>query len=202
LQENLQYRQEVLKRAGSDRNLQRELWIACSRDILYWVNVFGWTYDPRKISSGMTPKLPFITWEYQDEAFLALDESVGQTDVLIEKSRDMGASWICLTLFTWRWLFRPMESYLMVSRKESLVDGSGDSLFSHVDFILKGLPEWMRPNFRRNKWFPLVRASREVLRTVRGRGRETEIPVVRPGMRPPGTRRGDRHAVGYRLPGK
>ena len=147
----MRYRQEMLTRAGSDRDLQRELWIACSRDILYWINAFGWTYDPRKISDGMTPKIPFVTWEYQDEAFLALDESIGKSDVLIEKSRDMGASWICLTLFTWRWLFRPMESYLMVSRKESLVDGSGDSLFAHVDFILKGLPEWMRPKYRRNK---------------------------------------------------
>jgi len=44
-----------------------------------------------------------------------------------------------------------MESFLMVSRKEALVDGAGDSLFSHIDFILKGLPSWMRPQRKRNK---------------------------------------------------
>jgi len=73
------------------------------------------------------------------------------TDVIVEKSRDMGASWICLTTFAYHWLFRPMESFLMVSRKEALVDGAGDSLFSHIDFILKGLPSWMRPQRKRNK---------------------------------------------------
>jgi len=117
------------------------------------VNTFAWTYDPRKPN----PKLPFITYEYQDEAFLSMEEAMPSEDgflghdVLIEKSRDMGASWICLTLFTWRWHFRKLQSFLMVSRKEGLVDGSGDSLFSHIDFIHKGLPSWMMPQLRRNK---------------------------------------------------
>jgi len=100
---------------------------------------------------GRSPKLPFITWPFQDNAFLCLDESIGVTDVIVEKSRDMGASWICLTTFAYHWLFRPMESFMMVSRKEALVDGAGDSLFSHIDFILKGLPAWMRPRRKRNK---------------------------------------------------
>jgi hypothetical protein len=118
------------------------------------VNTFVWTFDPRKPN----PKLPFITYEYQDEAFMALEESLPSgdggfrgNDVVIEKSRDMGASWICLTLFAWRWLFSSFQSFLMVSRKEGLVDGSGDSLFSHIDFINKGLPSWMLPEMRRNK---------------------------------------------------
>tara|TARA_Y100000310_G_scaffold88483_2_gene85467 strand:- start:29 stop:1498 length:1470 start_codon:yes stop_codon:yes gene_type:complete len=80
-----------------------------------------------------------------------LDESIGENDVLIEKSRDMGASWICLTVFQWRWLFHRMQSFLMVSRKEALVDGAGDSLFGHLDFIHKGLPKWLMPRFKRQK---------------------------------------------------
>jgi len=118
---------------------------------LFYVNTFVWTYDPRKISGGHNPKLPFITYEYQDNAFYALDEAVGEKDVLIEKSRDMGASWICLTMFQWRWVFKRMQSFMMVSRKEGLVDGAGDSLFAHVDFINKGLPKWLMPQHRRLK---------------------------------------------------
>jgi len=140
-----------LSKAAEDREFQQAVWSACARDVLFYVNTFVWTYDPRKISNGMTPKLPFITYEYQDNAFYALDEAVGKTDVLIEKSRDMGASWICLTLFQWRWVFRRMQSFMMVSRKEGLVDGAGDSLFSHVDFINKGLPKWLMPHHRRLK---------------------------------------------------
>ena len=149
--DNLAYRAEVWDRSSSDRKYQAALWKACSRDLLFYVNTFCWTYDPRKISDGKSPKLPFITWEYQDDCLYAMNERIGKSDVLIEKSRDMGASWLCLTLFHWRWMFKPLESYLMVSRKESLVDGSGDSLFAHIDFLLKGLPLWMIPKHRRNK---------------------------------------------------
>ena len=120
---------------------------ACSEDILFWVNAFVWTYDPRQD----IPKLPFITWEFQDEGLCCLEESIGKTDLLIEKSRDMGASWMCLTTFLWRWMFRPLQSFLMVSRKEALVDGSADSLFGHMDFVMRGLPVWMIPTHKRNK---------------------------------------------------
>ena len=154
MKENLAYRTEVLSRAATDLEFQRTLWLACKRDMLFWINTFVWTFDPRKPN----PKLPFITYGYQDEAFLAMEEALPSedglikgNDVIIEKSRDMGASWICLTLFTWRWHFRNLQSFLMVSRKEGLVDGSGDSLFSHIDFIQKGLPSWMLPQMRRNK---------------------------------------------------
>ena len=84
LEENLLYRQEILQQSGNDRELQRVLWDACSRDILFWINTFAWTYDPRVISDGRSPKLPFITWKFQDNAFLCLDESIGMTDVIVE----------------------------------------------------------------------------------------------------------------------
>jgi len=148
---NLVYRQQLMERAGEDREFQKELWLACARDLLFYINAFVWTYDPRKIADGQNPRLPFITWQFQDDAFLALNESIGKSDVLIEKSRDMGASWICLTLFEWRWHFRELQSFMMVSRKEGLVDGAGDSLFSHIDFIHKNLPSWLMPSITRNK---------------------------------------------------
>ena len=154
---NLRQRQALIERAAPDRECQKMIWDACSRDILYFVNLFCWTYDPRKPN----PKIPFITYEFQDNALLCLSEALPRKmddgtdfkghDVLIEKSRDMGASWMCLTLFFWGWLFRPMQSYLMVSRKESLVDGAADSLFGHIDFLIKGVPSWMRPDMTRNK---------------------------------------------------
>ena len=157
MEANLLFRKEILEKTGSDPELRNLVWQACERDILYFINAFCWTYDPRKPN----PKIPFITYGFQDNALLCLEESLPHkkesgedfkgSDILIEKSRDMGASWMCLTLFFWGWLFRPMQSYLMVSRKESLVDGSADSLFGHIDFLMKGIPAWMRPAMTRNK---------------------------------------------------
>lgn len=146
---NLFYRKKVLSQAIDNRDLQQELVNACARDMLFWINTFAWTYDPRK----QNPVVPFISWEFQESAFNVLDAGLGEHDMLIEKSRDMGASWMIIIVFTHRWLFHPMQSFLMVSRKEEYVDKSGDykGLFQKVDFILDRLPSWMVPVYTRNK---------------------------------------------------
>ena len=147
--ENLKYRKEVFLRCREDLEFRQEVWNACARDVLFWINTFVWTYDPRQDS----PVVPFTTWEFQDDCFNALDKSLGRNDSLIEKSRDMGASWLVLTLFAHRFLFRPMQSFLMVSRKEEYVDKTGDmkGLFQKIDFIVDYLPPWMIPSIERNK---------------------------------------------------
>jgi len=139
--------------AAEDPEMRRALMQACAEDINFWVKGFCWTYDPRKTHGGTQPKLPFIPYGFQIESFREIDEILGKEDLLIEKSRDMGASWILLTTFAWRWLFHPMQSFLLVSRKEDLVDKSGDpkSLFWKIDFLLKYIPTWMRPALERRK---------------------------------------------------
>ena len=121
----------------------------CSKDVVFWLDTFAYTYDPRVEGGKM---LPFILWQIQEKAIGRLESAVvGGRNILVEKSRDMGASWLCLSLFVHRWLFRPMETFLMVSRKEELVDDAADpkSLFWKVDFLLKYLPAWMVPEHKR-----------------------------------------------------
>lgn len=99
-------------------------------------------------------RIPFITWDYQNEAFERMQKAMDDGhDVVIEKSRDMGASWMMLTLFQWRWQFYPLQSFLMMSRKEDYVDSTGnpDSLFWKLDFLLEYQPSWLRPVFTRNQ---------------------------------------------------
>jgi hypothetical protein len=47
----------------------------------------------------------------------------------------------------WMWHFRPHHTFLMVSRKEDLVDKAGDpdSLFWKIDFLHRHLPKWLMP---------------------------------------------------------
>lgn len=117
---------------------------ACSKDPLFWLNGFGWTYDPRRNPS---PKLPFILYPFQEEAILELIIAIGEYDLLIEKSRDMGASWLCISAITWYWLFRPFQSFLFVSRVEEYVDSAGNpkAMFWKLDYLLNNMPPWLRP---------------------------------------------------------
>jgi hypothetical protein len=45
--QNIEYRRKMLEIGYSDPSLARELKIICSRDILFEINTFGWTYNPK-----------------------------------------------------------------------------------------------------------------------------------------------------------
>lgn len=149
--ENLRWRRNALARAMTDVRYADMLREACRQDPIFFINAFCYTYDPRV---EPFPKLPFILYEFQEEAVLEILRSIGSNDLLIEKSRDMGASWIITACVLWLWLFRPMQSFLFVSRTEKYVDDAGNpkSLFWKFDFLLDNLPPWLRPQgYNRNE---------------------------------------------------
>jgi hypothetical protein len=142
--ENLAFRHFLVSEAAADPAVQRALKAACKASLLFWVNAFAWTYDPRT----RTKSLPFITYPFQDKALLEIDRRITEGgDLVIEKSRDMGASWMSLVVMEWRWHFHYGNTFLMLSRKEDLVDSRGDpdSLFWKIDFIHKHCPLWLMP---------------------------------------------------------
>lgn len=112
----------------------------------FFINNFGFTFDPRPHANPNN--LPFITFEYQDEAIAWLISHIdGGTDGLIEKSRDMGISWIVFVYVSvWYWLFRDGVNILLGSYKEALVDNkTRDSLFGMIDYAIDSLPKWILP---------------------------------------------------------
>lgn len=151
LAENSAFRADLLKKAGKSPALQKQLWQMCAEDILFYCNVMCWTYNPRLTSMGLKPKVPFITWEFQDRAIKDIVECIlNGKDFVMPKSRDMGASWIGLTVFEWFWHFWENQSFGVVSRKEEYVDKRGDdkSLFWKIDFLHDNQPKWLLPTGR------------------------------------------------------
>jgi len=153
-EENLKWRAELLKRAENDYVMQQELLAASKQSVLFWVNAFVYTYhqfetnpETGKQVPSNEPHWPFITWEIQDELFNWLDQRFTEgEDGLIDKSREMGASWSCLTYLHWLWLFRPDTEIREMSRVEGLVDSSiAKSLYFKHDYINSRLPHWMCP---------------------------------------------------------
>lgn len=141
--ENKRYRLHVLQEAEHNTELQLLLQAKGLQDIVYFVNVFGWTYDPRKSPS----KIPFITYEFQDETLLQLVDAIqNEKDVFVEKSRDMGFSWMLVALQVWAFL-NGMPS-LYGSYKEDYVDSNGDldSHFERMRYFISMLPTWMVPD--------------------------------------------------------
>lgn len=143
---NLLFRRSLIQQGDSDKAIAEQLWHACRANILFYLNAFCWVYEPRQ-----KRELPFITWAFQDDAILRLKAAIGKHDMLIEKSRDMGASWLCLSVIEHEWHFEEMSSFLLLSRKEEYVDRAEDpkALFWKIDFIHERLPIWLMP--RRNR---------------------------------------------------
>lgn len=123
------------------------MWLACRDDILFYLNAFCWVFEPRD-----KQVYPFITWPFQDKIIRRMVKALGRHDILIEKSRDMGASWMCLAVFEHSWHFEENVSYLLVSRNESFVDDTGNpkALFWKIDFLHKFQPPWLLPKLTRS----------------------------------------------------
>ena len=144
LKDNLAFRRELVELGCSSKEHAEELWIMCARDLIFYVNAMCFLYEPR---TGLT--LPFITYPFQDDILAELTECIltGE-DTVIEKSRDMGASWCCITAMEHLWHFSDIRyTFLLLSRKQDLVDKRGDpkTLFYKIDFLHEHQPGWLLP---------------------------------------------------------
>lgn len=143
----------MLDRAECDTVMQQDLMDACAESILFFINAFCMTWHQFDVVKGKRveaeyPHQPFITWEIQDELFMEFLRCVREgEDILIDKARDMGASWCGIDFLHWNMLFVPDTDILEVSRNEDYVDKAGNmkALFQRHDYINKWLPDWMVP---------------------------------------------------------
>lgn len=135
----------------------------CKKSCAYWILTYAWTYKQREINSaGRTknrriPHHPFVLWPVQVDAVEQLMASVleNEEDMLMDKSRDMGATWLACAVIAWLFLFHGDMHILCMSRKEDLVDNKGDinTIFGKIDYMLNNLPDWMKPKITRTKMF-------------------------------------------------
>ena len=149
--ENLEWRREILLKCTDDLVYREKVKELFFRDPLFAFNAFFYTLDVRVKPYAV---LPFCTYDYQDDTILQLTEIIRTAtalktkDLLWEKSRDMGATWIILLTFEWFWLDpkRPHD-FLCGSRKEDYVDKIGDprTHFHKLRFNLYKLPRWLIP---------------------------------------------------------
>jgi hypothetical protein len=110
-------------------------------DVVDFIETCLFTYDPREKPSD----IPFILYDYQEEYAREINDYIQKGEnLLTEKSRDMGVTWIILAVFYYRWLLFD-ENFLIGSRKEELVDKIGDidSLFERLRYFIRCTPQWL-----------------------------------------------------------
>jgi hypothetical protein len=145
---NLRYRKAIIQAGNRNPALRKAFWYMAKRDLHWFVNTFVWTYDPRR----PVKRIPMITWAYQDRVLTQLRDAIlNQHDAILEKSREMGATWLGLIVIEWFWRFVPDVRFGLLSRTEEYVDGRGrnmKSLFAKIDWIHENTPRWLLPSGR------------------------------------------------------
>lgn len=101
------------------------------------------TFDPRNAGTDRPTRMPFILFQRQKEFVEFLYACYTQeANGLVEKSRDMGATWLCCAFSVWCFLFQKGANIGWGSRKAQLVDNIGDmnSIFEKIRYIMRTVP--------------------------------------------------------------
>lgn len=106
------------------------------------------TFDPRNAGTGRPTTMPFILFPRQREFIEFLYQCyTHNAHALCEKSRDMGASWLCVSFTVWLFLFQKGANVGWGSRHGAQVDKLGDmsSIFEKIRFQLRSVPRCFWP---------------------------------------------------------
>lgn len=146
----IQKRVTLLAKAKDNLQLQSIEMELCRRDILYWFRNYVYTDKNNSLYPAEYPDvLPFLPYEFQEEMVTEIWDSIltGES-VFLEKSRQMGASWVIMAIYDYGFVFHNMK-FLALSQKQDDVDKLWDmkSLFEKARFILNNLPIWMKPKW-------------------------------------------------------
>lgn len=115
-----------------------------SKNCISWINDWAITFDPRKKPSLM----PFKMFPRQEQfVTYVLGCFNDKENGLTEKSRDMGATWLCCAISIWLWLFHPGTVIGWGSNKSENIDKQGNpkAIFPKMRQLLQYLPPWMLP---------------------------------------------------------
>lgn len=113
--------------------------------IQHWMD----TYNPRKTEMKW---MPFVFFPRQYECIQYFEDlrRDGESG-LVEKCRDIGATWLACAYSVWCLRFLGDDSTGWGSRKEDLVDklGDPDSIFEKIRLLIDRLPDVWRPECKR-----------------------------------------------------
>lgn len=154
------WRMEMIARMNADPSFLAAANAYYSTRPIEWITHWCDTFNPRK---KIAKWMPFVFFQKQAELiefFEALRRD--QESGMIEKARDMGATWVASAYCVWCLKYIPNDAIGWGSRKEALVDkiGDPDSIFEKMALIIKRLPPQMR--------LKATRSSLKIINTENG----------------------------------
>lgn len=141
------HRAEMLKKIRENPEILPKLRAFYRMNPAQFIIDWGCTADPRNVERGLPAVIPFMLFPRQEEwVSWCIERWRNQEIGLVEKSRDMGLSWLTIGLAVTLCIFNRDMVIGFGSRKEEYVDkiGSPKSLFHKARQFVSLLP----PEFR------------------------------------------------------
>lgn len=113
-----------------------------AKNCSYWINRFCYTFDPKREPYHFRFRL--FPFQY-DLVYEVVKAIMTGEDILIDKCREMGATYTIVDVLLWFWIFSPGSNFLVGSRKESFVDATralGNEALSNKEESLFGKMEY------------------------------------------------------------
>lgn len=128
--------------AAAKVDLTRKL----SAGFIFWCDNYVWIQNPRA-DNAMDKNIPFLLYDFQERAAEEIIRAImfGH-DIPIEKSRDMGLSWLLISIFVYMWHFHGVD-FLVGSQKKENVDMRGNikTLIEKARYLTSRNPRWIMP---------------------------------------------------------
>ena len=147
---NIAWRLELFEKLAKDKGQRADFLALCGAYFPLVFKTLYFTFNPR--GEPGKRNIPFITWPSQDAAIEKITDCIRNGKPLVlDKSRDEGATWIMMGTFFCFMLFENDCNFLVGSRKEEFVDRKGDHkcLFEKLKYLHDKLPVWFRPEIEK-----------------------------------------------------
>ncbi len=164
---NVAFRLSIIQQCKTEEKARAAVMKMCREDVLFFFAVFVWQYNPDEFENEVGP---FIPYEFQEKAIVRTVKRrfFDRKDMLWEKSRKIGATWMAMGIDAWLCLFHERKKILHISHSQEAVDRpeDTDSLYWKVRFIHEHMPDWLSRKPKKRKMRFMYPATRSVMTGV------------------------------------
>ena len=166
------YREYIRRKADTDKDVQAQELYLCRQDFCYWLVMYGIIFEPRSLQGNPPRWLRWIPYHFQINSarwieLVMVTTENGRGDGVLEKSRDMGVSWLFCAYIAWNYLFADVFVAGLISKKAEDVDKTGASgtLFYKIRALV-GMEDQVPTALRMPNWMiPQITERDSVTRT-------------------------------------
>lgn len=144
LRKNMIHRAGIITKCNVDTSYRNLILDICKYNILFYVNTFCYTYR-LDLPIGQDPYVNVCTFPFQDDILTWMVWCFKhKDDGLVEKSRNVGATWMWVWFMDWLKFYHGITTGTMSQKEDDVDNRTANSIMEKLRINLRAQPEWSR----------------------------------------------------------